>query len=112
MRYNVKKKHLRKLARLWLRDYEAATPAEREEMVEAAEEVYTGMGHYLELRNVAEQGGTPGGYAITRHRGERGAYVCRDMHTNHMYVTHWGPGFDMWGKDFNMDDVSFDELDV
>ena len=39
MRYNVKKKHLRKLARLWLRDYEAATPAEREEMVEAAEEV-------------------------------------------------------------------------
>ena len=89
MRYNVKKKHLRKLARLWLRDYEAATPAEREEMVEAAE-----------------------GYAITRHRGERGAYVCRDMHTNHMYVTHWGPGFDMWGKDFNMDDVSFDELDV
>ena len=43
MRYNVKKKHLRKLARLWLRDYEAATPAEREEMVEAAEEVYTGM---------------------------------------------------------------------
>lgn len=62
MRYNVKKKHLRKLARLWLRDYEAATPAEREEMVEAAEEVYTGMDHYLELRNVAEQGGTPGGY--------------------------------------------------
>ena len=54
----------------------------------------------------------PEGYAITRHRGERGAYVCRDMHTNHMYVTHWGPGFDMWGKDFNMDDVSFDELDV
>lgn len=90
MRYNVKKKHLRKLARLWLRDYEAATPAEREEMVEAAEEVYTGMDHYLELRNIAEQGGTPEGYAIT----------------------HWGPGFDMWGKDFNMDDVSFDELDV
>ena len=81
MRYNVKKKHLRKLARLWLRDYEAATPAEREEMVEAAEEVYTGMDHYLELRNIAEQGGTPEGYAITRHRGERGAYVCRDMHT-------------------------------
>ena len=64
MRYNVKKKHLRKLARLWLRDYEAATPAEREEMVEAAEEVYTGMDHYLELRNVAEQGGTPGGYGL------------------------------------------------
>lgn len=59
MRYNVKKKHLRKLARLWLRDYEAATPAEREEMVEAAEEVYTGMDHYLELRNIAEQGGIP-----------------------------------------------------
>lgn len=102
MRYNVKKKHLRKLARLWLRDYEAATPAEREDAEQDT----------LELRNVAEQGGTPGGYAITRHRGERGAYVCRDMHTNHMYVTHWGPGFDMWGKDFNMDDVSFDELDV
>ena len=112
MRYTVKKKHLRNLARRWLRDYEAATLVQREEMVEAAEEVYTGMDYYLELRNVAEQGGTPGGYVITRDRGERGAYVCRDVHTSRMYVTHWGSGFDMWGKEFNMDDVSFDELGV
>ena len=112
MKRNMKKKHLRKLARCWLRDYEAATAAERREMVEAAEEVYTGMDYYLELRNVAEQGGTPGGYVITRDRGERGAYVCRDVHTSRMYVTHWGSGFDMWGEEFNMDDVSFDELDI